>query len=42
MMKRNLGENLRSVRPARQKQELMLRAIVHNLMLGPTTTEGRD
>ena len=40
MMKRNLGENLRSIRPARQKQEMMLRAITHNLMLGQTKNEG--
>ena len=40
MMKRNLGESLRSIRPARQKQEMMLRAITHNLMLGRTKKEG--
>lgn len=42
MLKRNLGSELRSIDPARQKQELMLRAIVHNLMLPPTENEGRD
>jgi len=42
MMKRNLGESLRSIRPARQKQEMLLRAITHNLMLGPIKNEGRD
>lgn len=41
-MKRNLGESLRSIRPDRQKQEMMLRAIVHNLMLGPDESERRD
>lgn len=41
-IKRNLGESLRSVRPERQRQEMMLRAIVHNLMLGPDEKEGRD
>jgi hypothetical protein len=34
MMKRNLGEYLRSVRPDRRKQEMAFRGIVHNLMLG--------
>jgi len=42
MMKRNLGENLRSIRPERRKQELMLRSLVHNLMLDPTKKQGRD
>jgi hypothetical protein len=42
MMKRNLGESLRSIRPDRRKQEMMLRALVHNLMLGPTKKQGRD
>jgi Transposase DDE domain len=40
MMKRNLGEYLRSIRPRRQNQELCLRPIVHNLMLGPEKREG--
>ena len=34
MMKRNLGEYLRSILTARRKQEMLLRAITHNLMLG--------
>jgi IS5 family transposase len=34
MMKRNLGEYLRSIRPRRGKQEMLLRSITHNLMLG--------
>lgn len=42
MMKRNLGENLRSIRPDRRKQEMMLRSLVHNLMLNPTKAQGRD
>ena len=42
MLKRNLGDELRSIDPTRQKQELMLRAIVHNLMLPPPESEGRD
>jgi hypothetical protein len=33
MMKRNLGEYLRSIRTDRRKQEMLLRAITHNLML---------
>ena len=41
-MKRNLGESLRSIGPERQRQEMMLRAIVHNLMLGPDENERRD
>ena len=41
-IKRNLGEHLRSIRPDRQQQELMLRAIVHTLMLGPDENEHRD
>jgi len=40
MMKRNLGESLRSIRPERQQQEMLLRAITHNLMLGQTKKEG--
>ena len=42
MMKRNLGDNLRSILPERRKQEMTLRAIVHNLMLDPEKTEGGD
>lgn len=34
MMKRNLGECLRSIRPWRRKKEMSLRGITHNLMLG--------
>jgi IS5 family transposase len=34
MMKRNLGEYLRSIRPPRRRQEMLLRSITHNLMLG--------
>lgn len=33
MMKRNLGDSLRSIKPQRRKQEMLLRTIVHNLML---------
>ena len=33
MMKRNLGEYLRSILPIRRKQEMLLRAVTHNLML---------
>jgi hypothetical protein len=42
MMKRNLGEDLRSVLPERRKQEMMLRALVHNLLLGTEEKKGRD
>lgn len=42
MMKRNLGDSLRSIRPDRGKQEMMLRALTHNLMLPPVKEEGRD
>lgn len=42
MLKRNLGAELRSIDPTRQKQELMLRAIVHNLMLPTPDEQGRD
>jgi transposase len=42
MMKRNLGDSLRSIRPERREQEMMLRSLVHNLMLGPEKKEGRD
>jgi len=35
MMKRNLGEYLRSVRTRRRKQEMLFKSLVHNLMLGP-------
>jgi hypothetical protein len=33
MMKRNLGDALRSVRPKRREQEMLLRTLTHNLML---------
>jgi hypothetical protein len=33
MMKRNLGEYLRSIRKDRRKQEMLLRSITHDLML---------
>jgi len=33
MMKRNLGSSLRSRTPQRQKKEMMLRALVHNIQL---------
>jgi hypothetical protein len=33
MMKRNLGDSLRSRDPKRRKQEMLLKSIVHNLML---------
>ncbi len=39
MMKRNLGDCLRSLLTTRRKQELLLRCLAHNLMLGPE--EGR-
>ena len=42
MMKRNLGECLRSIRTSRRKQEMLLRSITHNLMLGRGSTKGRD
>lgn len=42
MLKRNPGDTLRSINPERQKQELLLRAVVHNLMLPMPENEGRD
>ena len=42
MMKRNLGDSLRSIRPKRRTQEMMLRSLVHNLMLEPKKEQGRD
>jgi hypothetical protein len=42
MLKRNFGDTLRSITPKRRKQELLLRAVVHNLMLPPPEKEGRD
>jgi hypothetical protein len=42
MMKRNLGDSLRSIKPERREQEMMLRALVHNLMLPQQKDAGRD
>lgn len=42
MMKRNLGEYLRSALTRRRKQEMLLRSLVHNLMLGDAKRKGRD
>ena len=42
MMKRNLSECLRSIKPCRRKQEMLLRTLTHNLMLGRQKCEGRD
>jgi hypothetical protein len=36
----NLGDSLRSIRPERRKQEMMLRSLVHNLMLPQQKLEG--
>ncbi len=33
MIKRNLGDALRSVLPKRREQEMLLRTLTHNLML---------
>ncbi len=33
MMKRNLGDCLRSIKPRRRKQEMLLRSLTHDLML---------
>jgi hypothetical protein len=33
MIKRNLGAALRAKTPARREHEMLLRAVVHNLML---------
>ena len=33
MMKRNFGDALRSIRPKRREQEMLLRALTHNVML---------
>jgi Transposase DDE domain/Transposase domain (DUF772) len=33
MMKRNLGDALRSIKPKRRKQEMLLRSLTHNIML---------
>ena len=42
MMKRNLGEYLRSVLTPRRKQEMLLRCLAHNLMLGHAEAKDRD
>jgi hypothetical protein len=42
MMKRNLGDSLRSINPGRREQEMMLRALVHNLMLPQQKDGDRD
>jgi hypothetical protein len=42
MMKRNLGEYLRSILTRRRKQEMLLKSLVHNLMLGPRSRQDRD
>jgi hypothetical protein len=42
MMKRNLGEYLRSIRPSRRKQELLFRSVAHNSLLGSRPKRGRD
>jgi hypothetical protein len=42
MMKRNLGDSLRSILPERREQEMTLRALVHNLMLPTQENEDRD
>jgi hypothetical protein len=40
MMKRNMGDSLRSIRPVRRKQELLLRSLTHNIMLLAKAKEG--
>ena len=40
MMKRNLGEFLRSIRTKRRKQEMLLKSLTHNLMLDDQTGKG--
>lgn len=40
MIKRNLGDAMRSRRPKRRKSEMLLRAITHNTMLISTIQEG--
>jgi hypothetical protein len=40
MMKRNLGEYLRSIKTHRRRQEMQLRSITHDLMLGRSSREG--
>jgi|HubBroStandDraft_2_1064218.scaffolds.fasta_scaffold219022_1 hypothetical protein len=33
MMKRNFGDAIRSIKPSRRKQEMLLRSLTHNIML---------
>ena len=40
MMKRNFGEYLRSIIPRRRRQEMLLKSLAHNLMLGPEKGRG--
>jgi hypothetical protein len=42
MLKRNLGDSLRARSPQARRNEQLLRAITHNLMLPSRYTEGRD
>jgi hypothetical protein len=42
MMKRNLGDYLRSIRPSRRRQEMLFRSVVHNLLLGPLDELSRN
>jgi len=39
MIKRNLGDCLRSIKTTRRKQEMLLRTLTHNLMLGHAKSE---
>ena len=40
MMKRNMGDALRSIKPERRKQEMLLRSLTHNIMLA--ANQNRD
>ncbi len=40
MMKRNFGDALRSIKPRRQKQEMLLRTLTHDLMLAANHDTG--
>jgi hypothetical protein len=42
MVKRNMGAALRAQTEERREREMLLRAVVHNLMLGCNVDEGRD
>jgi transposase len=42
MVKRNLGAALRARTEERREREMLLRAVVHNLMLSCKVEEGRD